>query len=154
MNAPPDVLSQEQVEFVSFVSGGQDYCIEVAKVREIRRWSPVTALPHAPDCFLGVMNLRGTVIPILDLALRLGHSRTAQTPRHVVLIVAAGERIVGLLVDSVAEILKVRKDTLRGVPPVPGAGSRLLQGMIAVDGAALRILDIGAVAPMLSELPA
>jgi chemotaxis signal transduction protein len=80
MNAQPELFGTDQAEFVSFVSGGQGYCIEVARVREIRRWSPVTTLPHAPRYFLGVMNLRGAVIPIIDLALRLGLAATAPTP--------------------------------------------------------------------------
>jgi purine-binding chemotaxis protein CheW len=153
MNAQPELFGTDQAEFVSFVSGGQGYCIEVARVREIRRWSPVTTLPHAPRYFLGVMNLRGAVIPIIDLALRLGLAATAPTPRHVVLIVAAGDRTVGLLVDSVAQILKVPRDALRGVPLLPSEALQLVKGMIASDGAALRILDTDAIAPLLSEVP-
>jgi len=154
MNAQPDSRGTDRAEFVSFVAGGQGYCIEVARVREIRRWSTVTTLPHAPRYFLGVMNLRGAVIPIIDLALRLGLSATTPTPRHVVLIVAAGERTVGLLVDSVAQILKVPRDALRGVPLLPSDTSLLINGMIAHEGAALRILDTDAVAPILSEVAA
>lgn len=154
MNAQPDSFGTHQAEFVSFVSGGQGYCIEVARVREIRRWSPVTTLPHAPGYFLGVMNLRGAVIPIIDLALRLGLAATLPTPRHVVLIVAAGNRTVGLLVDSVARILKVPREALRGVPLLPSDTSLLINGMIAFEGAALRVLDTDAVAPLLSEVPA
>jgi len=154
MNTQPESYAVDRAEFVSFVSGGQGYCIEVARVREIRRWSTVTTLPHAPRYFLGVMNLRGAVIPIIDLALRLGLSATAPTPRHVVLVVTAGERTVGLLVDSVAQILKVPRDALRGVPLLPSDASLLINGMIAFEGAALRILDTDAVAPLLSEVPA
>jgi purine-binding chemotaxis protein CheW len=99
------------------------------------------------------MNLRGAVIPIIDLALRLGLAATAPTPRHVVLIVAAGDRTVGLLVDSVAQILKVPRDALRGVPLLPSEALQLVKGMIASDGAALRILDTEAIAPLLSEVP-
>ena len=150
----PEGHGPEPVEFVSFISGGQDYCIEVVKVREIRRWSTVTTLPHSPRHFLGVMNLRGAVIPIIDLALRLGLPPTTPTPRHVVLIVAAGERIVGILVDSVAEILAVPGHALRDVAALPVEASQLIKGMIALDGSALRILDIDAVAPLLSEVPA
>lgn len=153
MTMQPDSSIPHRAEFVSFVSGGEGYCIEVARVREIRRWSMVTTLPHAPRYYLGVMNLRGAVIPIIDLALRLGLAATAPSPRHVVLIVAAGERTVGLLVDSVAQILKVPREALRGVPLLPNDSFLLINGMIAFEGAALRILDTDAVAPLLSEVP-
>jgi purine-binding chemotaxis protein CheW len=154
MITQPDGQGPEQVEFVSFVSGGQDYCIEVARVREIRRWSAVTTLPHSPSYFLGVMNLRGAVIPIIDLAPRLGLAPTAPTPRHVVLVVAAGERIVGILVDSVAEILVVPRRALRDVAALPAEATHLIKGMIALEGSALRILDADTAVPLLSEVPA
>ena len=154
MITQPEVPGTAQVEFVSFISGDQSYCIEVVRVREIRRWSSVTTLPHAPRYFLGVMNLRGAVIPIIDLALRLGLAPTVPTPRHVVLVVAAGDRIVGVLVDSVAEILKVPGHALRDVTALPVEASQLIKGMIALDGSALRILDIDAVAPLLPEVAA
>ena len=154
MITQPEGHGPEQVEFVSFVSGGQDYCIEVAGVREIRRWSPVTTLPHSPRYFLGVMNLRGAVIPVIDLALRLGLAPTVPTSRHVVLVVAVGERIVGILVDSVAEILAVPGHALRDVAALPAEAAHLVKGMIALDGSALRILDIHAAVPLLSEAPA
>ncbi|EYD75092.1 Positive regulator of CheA protein activity (CheW) [Rubellimicrobium mesophilum DSM 19309] len=154
MITQPDGLGPEPVEFVSFVSGGQDYCIRVVNVREIRRWSAVTTLPHAPRHFLGVMNLRGAVIPVIDLALRLGLPPTAPSARHVVLIVATGERVVGILVDSVAEILAVPGHALRDSTALPAESAQLVSGLIALDGSALRILDIDAVAPLLSEVPA
>lgn len=154
MNAPPDSLGTTPAEFVSFVTGDQGYCIEVVKVREIRRWSLVTPLPFAPAYYLGVMNLRGAVIPIIDLALRLGLASTVPTPRHVVLIVTTGERTIGLLVDSVSQILKVPSDALRGVPVLPSDDAQLIRGIVALDGAALRILDTDAVAPLLTEVAA
>lgn len=62
----------ETIEFVSLTAGNQSFCIEITQIRELRRWTPVTALPYAEDAVLGVMNLRGAVIPISDLAAKLG----------------------------------------------------------------------------------
>ena len=72
---------KSEVEFVTFSAGDQSFSIEITQVREIRRWSPVTALPHAPNEVLGVMNLRGSVIPIYDLAARFGLGQTSQWSR-------------------------------------------------------------------------
>ncbi|WP_210528182.1 chemotaxis protein CheW [Rubellimicrobium arenae] len=150
MSTQPDTVNPNDIEFVKLVAGGQDFCIEVARVREIRRWSPVTPLPHAPEWLLGVMNLRGAVVPIFDLAMKLGLGSTAITPRHVVMIVTASDRTVGLLVDAVAEILKASDEAVSNAPPLPGANARLIQGMIALSEEALCILDVDAVAPVLA----
>ena len=68
----PDAQESAAIEFVSFVAGGQSFCIDIMQIRELRRWSPVTSIPHSPSHVLGVMNLRGAVIPIYDLAAKLG----------------------------------------------------------------------------------
>lgn len=86
-------------EFVSLSAGGQGFCVPITSIREIRRWSQVTALPFAEDSVLGVMNLRGAVIPIVDLAARLGLGTTEIGARNIVVVVAIGPRIMGMLVD-------------------------------------------------------
>lgn len=147
----PDQPFGSEIEIIRLVAGGQDFGVEVAHVREIRRWVPVTPIPHAPDYLLGVMNLRGAVIPVFDLALRLGLARTVPTCRHVITIVSAGDRSAGLLVEVVTEILRFPVDRLQRVPPVPRGGLQLLKGMLSHEDGALRILDIDAVAPVLAE---
>ena len=67
----------QPIEFVTLVAGAQSFCIEITQIREIRRWTPVTILPHSPSYVLGVINLRGAVIPILDLAEKLGFEKTS-----------------------------------------------------------------------------
>ena len=78
--------SKSEVEFVTFSAGNQSFSLEITQVREIRRWSPVTAIPHAPIEVLGVMNLRGSVIPIYDLAARFGLGQTPENPRNVIVV--------------------------------------------------------------------
>ena len=76
-----EVKHAQQSEFVSFTVAGQAFCLKITQIREIRRWSPVTILPHAPVDVLGVMNLRGAVIPIYDLSARFGLQRTEASER-------------------------------------------------------------------------
>ena len=91
--SPLDEKTQaKQMEFVTLIAGGQNFCIEITQIREIRRWTPVTILPHSPDHVLGVINLRGAVIPIIDLAAKLGFARISPTERHVIIITAIEEK--------------------------------------------------------------
>ncbi len=143
MNQPLEKQATDHAEFVTFVSGGQNFCIEITQIREIRRWSPVAVLPHSPEFVLGIINLRGTVIPIYDLALRLGLGDTAQAERTVIIIVATGDHTIGLLVDSVSEILNVRKDLIQ---EAPGFGDDqtddCILGVISIDEDMTRIIDL------------
>jgi purine-binding chemotaxis protein CheW len=135
-----------EVEFVTFFTGGQSFSIDIRQVREIRRWSAVTPLPHAPAEVLGVMNLRGSVIPIFDLAVRFGLDRTPDNPRNVVVIAAHDSQTVGLLVESVSEILSVSRDRIQETPDLRSDNSRQsIIGVIPVDDGMTRIIDLGAV---------
>jgi len=137
-------------EMVSFRLGEQDFCIDIMNVREIRRWSPPTALPHAPAHVLGLVNLRGAVLPVLDLARRLGLAADGAPPgasgRAVVIVAVLGERVFGLVVDTVSDILSVPEEAVRPVPAI-GAASEpgLIQGIAAVGGRMIRLLDLAGV---------
>ncbi|MEJ8561281.1 chemotaxis protein CheW [Yoonia sp. GPGPB17] len=140
-----DPKGEKQMEFVTLVAGGQSFCIEITQIREIRRWSPVTLLPHSPPYVLGVINLRGAVIPILDLAAKLGFSAIAPTERHVIIITAIEERIVGLLVESVSEILGVQTDMVRETPKTEeDAATRAVEGIIPVGDNMIKIINLDA----------
>ena len=102
--------------FVAFRAADQDFCIDIMSVREIRGWTPATALPKAPAYIRGVINLRGSVVPILDFAMRLGLATPEPTSRHVVIIVQISHQTVGLLVDEVTEILGIAPEI---DPPFP-----------------------------------
>ncbi|MBE0413991.1 chemotaxis protein CheW [Yoonia sp.] len=142
--SPPDENTQgTQLEFVTLVAGGQNFCIEITQIREIRRWSPVTILPHSPSHVLGVINLRGAVIPIIDLAAKLGFDRISPTERHVIIITAIEDRIVGLLVESVSEILGVRSDMVRETPRSPDDTTmRAILGVIAVGDDMTKVINL------------
>ena len=111
-------------EFIVFKIGDQEFCVEITSTREIRGWTPSTVLPNSPDFLLGVINLRGTILPIVDLGRRLGVATDGPTERHVVIVVQVEEKIFGLLVDSVSDILDVNNEDLR---PVPELDSQLAE---------------------------
>ena len=145
MQSPENTIASV-VEFVTFFTGGQSFSIDIRQVREIRRWSAVTPLPHAPAEVLGVMNLRGSVIPIFDLAVRFGLDRTPDNPRNVVVIAAHEAQTVGLLVESVSEILSVARDRIQETPDLRSDNSRQsIIGVIPVEDGMTRIIDLGAV---------
>ncbi len=142
-------------EFVTLVAGGQSFCIEITQIREIRRWSTVTAMPHAPHAVLGLMNLRGAVIPIVDLAARLGFEPVEATSRNVVIVVSVKGRTVGLLVDAVSEILTIKGDMLREAPDLQDDETiRFISGVIALDDEMTRIIDLQVLLPQSGEVAA
>jgi purine-binding chemotaxis protein CheW len=115
-------------ELISFSIGGQQFCVDIMAVREIRGWSQATPLPHAPDYVQGMINLRGTVLPIIDMNGRLGIAASDAAGRRVIIVVWIGARLVGLLVDSVCDILTVSEDMIQ---PPPDVASDSLRGFVS-----------------------
>jgi purine-binding chemotaxis protein CheW len=133
---------------ISFEIAGQDFCIDIRGVREIRGWSPVMPVPETPDYVLGVVNLRGVVIPVIDLRSRLGLGQTEPSSRHVILVVEDGDRVAGLLVDGVQETFKVAPSLLQE-PPVMGRSGEppFVDAMLPMEGRMLSRLVVGAFFP-------
>jgi purine-binding chemotaxis protein CheW len=104
-SAPADAL----VQYLTFRLGAEEYGLEILKVQEIRAVSPITPVPNAPPYVKGVMNLRGTIIPVLDLRTRLGMVETAHGRFTVIIVVLMGARSVGLVVDGVCDVLAIAK---------------------------------------------
>ena len=135
-----------QSEFVSFTVAGQAFCLKITQIREIRRWSPVTILPHAPADVLGVMNLRGAVIPIYDLSARFGLQQTEASERNVVIVVAVHGKPVGLLAESVSEIISINPEEIQETPQVDSRSTmEYIQGIISHDDTMVRIINLDAV---------
>jgi purine-binding chemotaxis protein CheW len=150
-----EALADTQFEFITFSAGGQSYCLEITQIREIRRWTPVTALPHTPDDVLGVMNLRGAVIPIFDLSARFGLGSTPANERNVVIVAAVEGATIGLLVESVSEILSVDKSAIQETPDIKSEATRnSILGMISVDETMVRVVNLDAVLDAGKGLPA
>lgn len=141
-----EVKHTQYSEFVSFSVAGQAFCLKITQIREIRRWSPVTIRPHAPSDVLGVMNLRGAVIPIYDLSARFGLHQTEATERNVVIVVAVHGKQVGLLAESVSEIISINPEEIQDTPQVDSRNTmEYIQGIISHNETMVRIINLDAV---------
>lgn len=143
----------DAMEFLSFRVAGQDYALAIMQVREIRCWSQPTILPHAPSYVRGVINLRGTVLPVVDLAERLGMTRSDASARSVVVVVEHNDRLLGLLVDAVSDILTRAPDDLMPPPNVAGSDSTVnfVEALTLIDDAMIRVLHLPRLFPERSE---
>ena len=130
-------------QFITCTLGAAEYGIDIMAVREIKGWSETTAIPHAPAWIRGVINLRGVIVPILDLRMRFGMSATEPTPIHVVVIVQSGSRTAGVLVDAVSDIIAVSPAEIRPLPEVgSGAPVRLLSGLVPREDGMVAIIAL------------
>jgi purine-binding chemotaxis protein CheW len=136
------------VELMAFRIGSQEFCVDIVSVREIRGWTPATALPHSPDFVRGVINLRGVVLPIVDLAARLGLARVEPTSRHVIIVAQVGKQIVGLLVDAVSEILTVTDDMIQPTPDVASEMAKIfVRGVLAINERMISLIALDEILP-------
>jgi len=130
----PGIHDSTMSQFVAFTIGEQNYCVDIMSVREIRAWTGATPLPNTADYVRGVINLRGSIVPIVDLRIRFGLGETEPTKSHVVVIVAIEDRLNGLLVDSVSDILSVSADDIAAIPETDvGSRVRYLDGLITEE---------------------
>jgi len=137
------------MELLSFEVSGNEFAIDIQCVREIRRWSDATTLPGAPEYVLGVINLRGTVLPVVDLARRLDLQTKAPDPRDVVIVVDDDRRVVGLRVDTVSDILSLAEAEMTPAPSTQDShGHHALLGLSLRDDKMLRILNLAALLEM------
>ncbi|MBD3837014.1 chemotaxis protein CheW [Brevundimonas sp.] len=139
-------------EQVGFRVGQQAFCIDIASVIEIRGWTPATPLPGAPAYLKGVLNLRGTVLPIIDLAVRLGLASTEPSARHAILVVRSEAGMAGLLVEGVSDILQL-DDADRQPPPSLGGAPGLVSAVFAVDDMLISLLDLERILPRSEKRP-
>lgn len=136
-------------DVVAFKLAEQDFCIDIGLVREIRGWAPTTVLPHAPEYVKGVINLRGSVVTVVDLSARLGFGAAEPSQRHVVIIAMHAGRVVGLLADLVSDIVTVNDEHMQNVPDIASDPAReFITGMITFDdGRILRKIDLEQLLP-------
>lgn len=137
-------------ELIAFRIGTQEFCIDIMSIREIRGWTPATPLPKAPGFVRGVINLRGTVLPIVDLAVRLGFMPSEPTARHAIMVSQIGQQIVGLLVEGVSDIFTVSDSDIQPTPDVASdMAKKFVRGVIAIDGRMISLISLNAVLPAL-----
>jgi purine-binding chemotaxis protein CheW len=130
-------------QFISFAIDNDQYGVDIMSVREIKGWSEITHLPKQPDYVRGVLNLRGVMVPIIDLRCRFGQGLTEATPLHVVIIVQVAARLVGLLADRVLDIISCDATTVQPVPRIAQA-SRIdfLSGLVTIDSGMIALIDL------------
>ncbi len=139
-------------ELISFRIGSQEFCVEITSVREIRGWTETTLVPLAPAYVRGVINLRGTVMPVVDMSLRLGREPTVASERHVIVVTYIGDQLVGLLVDAVCETLTLKDSDIQAAPDVGAdAVQALVKGIIDVDGRMVTLIALDYVLPKIDE---
>ena len=129
-------------EFLTFTLGQEEYGVDILKVQEIRGYDAVTRLPDAPEYIKGVINLRGTIVPVIDMRVkfRLEAKVDALT---VMIVLNVADRVVGMVVDSVSDVVQLSAEQIRSMPEVgTGIDRRFLTGIGALDERMLILLDI------------
>ncbi len=136
------------LELISFEIAGQEFCIDIRAVREIRGWTPATPLPQTPHYVQGVINLRGAVIPVLDLRERLDLGKTEPSSRHVIVVIQHEDSIAGLVVDGVQETFQVKAELMQPPPAVTSPdATRFVDAILPLEGRMLSRLVVGALMP-------
>ena len=137
-------------ELIAFRIGDQEFCVDIMLVREIRGWTPATPLPRTPPFVKGVINLRGAVLPIIDLGARLGLTTSDPTARHVIMVVKIGDRTLGLLVDAVSDIINITDDAVQPTPDVAcDTVKAFVRGLFAIEGRMISLIALDRVLPEL-----
>jgi purine-binding chemotaxis protein CheW len=135
-------------QFVSFAIGDDQYGVDIMSVREIRGWAEITHLPKQPEYVRGVLNLRGAIVPIIDLRCRFGQGLTETTPLHIVIIVQIGGRQVGLIGDRVLDIVSVEAGQIQPVPrTAQGASADFLAGLVTIEQTMIALISLGELIP-------
>ncbi len=130
-------------EYLTFRLGQEEYGIDILKVQEIRGYEPPTRIAHAPEFLKGVVNLRGTIVPIVDMRLKFNCSRADYDSFTVVIILNLRSRIVGIVVDSVSDVLELPADAVRPAPEIDTTvDSSCILGLGSVNERMLVLLDI------------
>lgn len=134
------------LELLTFQLADQEYSLDIMSVREIRGWTRTTPLPHAPSYMKGVINLRGTVLPVMDLSQRLGLKPREHTDRNVIIVVNHLDTMTGLLVDAVSDIVALTTDDLQPPPDLQNtSGSNVVSALTLIDERMIRVLDLSSI---------
>lgn len=129
-------------QYVTFRVDDRFFAADINQVREIKQWQPATPLPNQRHYTRGVLNLRGTIVPVHDLRARFGGSLTEATETHVVVIVCVVDQIIGVLVDAVSDIVTVSSTDIRPVPDAGAQERNLLHGLVETEEGMVAILNL------------
>lgn len=155
MNAPESLgmddvaigINADEDQHLTFILEGEEYGVDILRVQEIKGWDRVTPIPNTPDYIRGVINLRGTIVPIIDLRIRFDMPTVEYGPMTVVIVLRVEgedrERIMGIVVDGVSDVHNIGADVLRPAPDF-GAGLDIdfVKGLASIDEKMVIVLDI------------
>jgi purine-binding chemotaxis protein CheW len=135
------------IQYLSFVLGKEEYGVDILRVQEIRSWEPVSRVPNVPLYEKGVVNLRGAIVPIIDLRERFALSKVEYTPLTVVVVLQTGSgshtRIMGVVVDSVSDVISVDKSEIQGAPDFgTKVSNEFINGLVSVNERMVMLLDV------------
>ncbi len=139
---------ENQVQFLSFTLGDEEYGVNILRVQEIRSWEPVSRIPNVPAYEKGVVNLRGAIVPIIDLRERFGLGHLEYTPLTVVVVLQAHvqegkTRVMGVVVDSVSDVVDVDKKTIQSAPNFgTKVSTEFINGLVSVNERMVMLLDV------------
>ena len=135
--------SSAQRELITFEVAGQLFGLDIASIREIRAWSPVTRMPGVPHYVAGVANLRGSILPVIDLAARLGWPSTQASDRNAIIVVLIGGQNCGLIVEAVSDLVAIDGDLLHPPPSLgDSAITSLIEGLAPIGERMVLVLNL------------
>jgi len=149
MTAVHKAVEEVKQQYLSFMLAGEQYGVDVVRVQELKGWDSVTRVPSTPPYVLGVINLRGAIVPVIDLRIRLHLEQAPHGPATVIVVVRVpgtrGERTVGLVVDAMNSVHDIAPSSIRPPPSLPGKdGDRFLEGIMVEGGKLMLLLDVPA----------
>jgi purine-binding chemotaxis protein CheW len=137
-------LSGKTLQVVTFALGSEEYGVDIAQVQEINRMVTITHVPRAPQFMEGVINLRGQLIPIIDLRTRFGMERSERTKNTRIVVTEIGNKRVGMVVDSVSEVLRIPVEQIENAPDlVAGVDTEYIRGVGKMGDRLIIMLDLG-----------
>ena len=139
----PSSTNNELIQVVSFQLAQELYAVSISTVKEIILVEGITTVPQMPDCILGVINLRGQVIPVMDLRTRLGLAANAHDDHTRIMIARLHDRIVGLVVDAVSQVMKIPLASMEDAPDLmSGPAQRFINGIARLEDGLIICLDM------------
>ena len=136
----------DTLEIIAFRLHEQEFCVKTTTIREIRGWAPVTPMPHTPPYVLGLINLRGAVIPVIDMACRLGMKMTEPSERAAIIVTDIAGKLVGLLVEQVSDMMTIKSEDLQPAPEIiPEAQRAFCRGIVALEKSMVCFLNLDTV---------
>jgi purine-binding chemotaxis protein CheW len=152
MNEATSAFTGGGRELIAFRVGEQEFCVDIMAVRELRGWTQTTPLPDTPSYVRGVINLRGSVLPVIDMGARIGFAPSETGARNVIIVVCIADQLVGLLVDSVCDILTVAEGGLQPAPALAfDTQQTFVTGLVTVDERMIGLLALDQLLPAVAQ---